>query len=226
MATQLMLDSIGLREVADYAASLRAPFGDQRYIIATYDPKAQDYKLSDAPDPPAPSTPDSAVVAVNTATVQPARVGMMEVTMNAVGIINGQVVELFADLADYDAVFWSEAAVEKFLFPYYASKYQWAAAEVLTLLSTVFYGYVPSMINGMSSAAAPVLTPAEISEIPFAMAHLPRSDYVPISESGVGMSGPPANFLMRDLVVLSHSQVTGTVVHRPLAEYAHLVHGR
>jgi hypothetical protein len=208
MAEYTMIDSVGLREMAEYASSLRGREGEPRFLTAKRDPATNDYVLDALPAPPDDTT-DTVVVPVNTRQVQPNRAPVVDVkiyveTQNGTGVvIKGY------SLDRYDAVFWSEAAVEKFLFPYYASKYQWLAAEVLTILSKVFYGYVPTL-------ADPTQQLRDANEIPFAMAHLPRSDYVPDEPGGEGPEGPYA-ILARDLWVLSH--VDGEVVHRPVAYY-------
>jgi hypothetical protein len=79
------------------------------------------------------------------------------------------------NLADrYDAVFWSEAAVEKFVLPYYASKSLWEAAAVLDKLSMYWYGQIPPDTDpgeGSSSDGRFFVEP------PFAIAHTPDSDY-------------------------------------------------
>jgi hypothetical protein len=79
------------------------------------------------------------------------------------------------NLADaYDAVFWSEAAVEKFVLPYYASKSLWEAAAVLDKLSMYWYGQIPPDTDpgeGESSDVHFLVDP------PFAIAHTPDSDY-------------------------------------------------
>ena len=223
-----MLDSIGLREAAEYAASLRGRGGNPRKIIAQYDPELGDYRLTDAPMGAPVAPEDSTVLAVDTAEVQPSRWRVRDITIKASGHLLGDPVEISIGLDRYDAVFWSEAAVEKFLFPYYASKYQWAAAEVLVLLSLVFYGEVPGLQSGkpLLSAVALADFAGLADEEPFAIAHLPRSDYVPLSRSGPGPEGPNANFLLNDVWVLSRKKAKDEMSERPLAHYANLLRRR
>lgn len=208
MAEQMMIDSVGLREMAEYASSLRGREGDPRFLTARLDPATNDYVLEALPSPP-DDTNGVVVVPCNTRQVQPSRPPVVDVKIYVQTQEGGTVVIKSHSLDRYDAVFWSEAAVEKFLFPYYASKYQWLAAEVLTVLSRVFYGYVPAL-------ADPAAQLRDLGEIPFAMAHLPRSDYVPDDQEGEGSEGPYA-MLAHDLWVLSHAN--GEVVHRPMAHY-------
>jgi hypothetical protein len=74
----------------------------------------------------------------------------------------------------YDAVFWSESAVEKFVFPYYASKSLWEAAAVLEKLSMYWYGRIPPDTDVGEGLPLTVRFP---DEAPFAIAHTPDSDY-------------------------------------------------
>lgn len=71
----------------------------------------------------------------------------------------------------YDAVFWSEAAVEKFVFPYLVSKSMWKAANHLAALSRCwYYGSPPPNVPGEATG----------NEIPFAIGHIPDSDFIPV----------------------------------------------
>jgi hypothetical protein len=88
------------------------------------------------------------------------------------------------DLSEsYDAVFWSEAAVEKFVFPYYASKSLWEAASVLEKLSKYWYGTVPPDTQGGADANA---DPVPLGSVPYALAHTPDSDWNTMSQDGIG----------------------------------------
>jgi hypothetical protein len=105
-------------------------------------------------------------------------------------------------LASYDAVFWSEAAVEKFVLPYYASKSLWLAAYVLSALSRHWYGFLPG-VDPAPDPAGPL--PAGENLIPFALAHLPTSDYIMLDEPGADLH-------------LLYRQPDGSVLPRSLAE--------
>jgi hypothetical protein len=80
---------------------------------------------------------------------------------------------------DYDAVFWSEAAVEKFLLPYYASKSLWTAAAVLDKISYYWYGRIPQ--DPQSSTGE--------GEVAYALAHTPDSEWNSFSHDGVAIGG-------------------------------------
>lgn len=108
-------------------------------------------------------------------------------------------------LANYDAVFWSEAAVEKFVIPYYASKSLWLAAYVLAGLSRAWYGFLPG-VDPAPELDGP--SPADEDLIPFAIAHLPTSDYVTLDGEEPGA----------DLHLL-YRQSDGSVRHKSLAEF-------
>jgi hypothetical protein len=195
----MRLNSIDLRDAAEYASSLRRPGGDPEFLVISPQRDARgELEMRHVKERPAP-TPNQVVIPCDTATVQPVRPPVVSLEIRARGMKASE------QLAErYDAVFWSEAAVEKFLFPYYASKYQWQAAQALRALSKVFYGFVP----GEDEAPAGV----NDVDVPFAMAHLPRSEYVPLDEAGVdGAAGG-------DLVVLFRDR-EGKVSHRPFSEY-------
>lgn len=92
------------------------------------------------------------------------------------------------ELADtYDAVFWSESAVEKFVFPYYASKSLWDAAFELDKLAYYWYGTVP--VEDESGA--------EQHGVPYALAHTPDSDWNSLSLDGIGPAGSELHLLVR-----------------------------
>lgn len=204
---EMTLDSIAAREIAEWAASLRSRGGDPQYFIAQPGRSAGNYSIRNVsmraePVPPQPG-PATVVVPCSTAAVQPGRPSVTGIQIQAEGMPATQ----WESLMQYDAVFWTEAAVEKFLFPYYASKYQWAAAHVLTAMARVFYGYVPGPAGPAGSDA-----PWD-DNVPIAMAHLPRSDYTAIEDPH-----QTAN-IARDLVVLFLDRSTGGLVHRPLSEF-------
>lgn len=207
----MKLDSIGMREVAEYAASERGKGGDPEYFVARLDPHTRHYRIRHVRHHTPTSTRHEVVIPASTPTVQPARPRVKDVAITVV--VEG--VDVSASLARYDAVFWSEAAVEKFLFPYYASKYQWAAARVLSVMSRHFYGYLPDLVNEPSVTLAG-------EEIPFAMGHLPRSDYVPIEEEAPAEAGVHHRAPGDDLVMLSLHRATGQVVHRPVSHLLRL----
>jgi len=219
--TLLMVDSIGMREATEYAASLRQAGGDPEFVVLTMNPGATDYSISVRPTAPDPDSGE-VVIPCSTAAVQPRRPRVQDVEIT-VEMPDGRMVHLAStSLAQFDAVFWSEAAVEKFLFPYYASKYQWAAARVLETLSQVFYGYVPGFTNPDPPAPGVKVSAddgEEEMEIPFAMAHLPRSDFVPVEDSGLGAEGPTLAQALRDLHVLCWSPGQKKVTHHSMSRF-------
>ncbi|HWK88630.1 MAG TPA: hypothetical protein VNP72_01495 [Longimicrobium sp.] len=159
MAELPKLNALQLRTLTEHAASLRGPGGALSYMVRTHD---DGIALI-----PAETTlvPENAVIELDTADQQAARPSVITATMVAKGA-DGRTAT--ADLMKYDAVFWSEAAVEKFVLPYYASKSMWMAAHVLSTISRLWYGFVPGEGG----------TVVQTDEIPFAMAHIPSSDYV------------------------------------------------
>ncbi len=166
----MMLDSMGMRQMAEYASGLRSPGGDPVYFVATEDPERPgQYTIVPSFTPPASPLSDEVVVPCDTRAVSERR-RVREIIL-VYGDGDGDRVSLCGD--EYDAVFTSESAVEKFLFPYYASKYQWAAASKLHEMSMTWYGHLPDMASGEGDFPGIVVEEA----LPFAMAHYPRSDY-------------------------------------------------
>ncbi|HEX2092443.1 MAG TPA: hypothetical protein VHG28_08575 [Longimicrobiaceae bacterium] len=170
----LTLDSYGVREIAEYASGVR---GEKVYLVATPDPALPgNYLITPSTVPVAPG-PDQVVVPCNTAYIQPGRPKVTKVTVVFdLEHADGTEHRVTQDVSQYDALFWSESAVEKFLFPYYASKYQWAAAYWLDAISTHWYGFVPDPASGLPSMSQAAGRTTEGSDS-FAMVHYPRSDY-------------------------------------------------
>lgn len=202
MADPVIQNAIQLRNLADHAASLRgAPWsvyaqeaGGRAFVAV--DPEA--VRSGFLPTP---------IMELDTRFQHPGR-PVPEVVVRAEG---GEM-----SLADYDAVFWSEASVEKFVFPYYASKSLWLAAHVLTVLSKFWYGFVP----GVERTPEPPVVRVDGEEaVPFAVAHLPTSDYVMLSDGGAGEEGPGGVGLGSELHLLFRRKRDGKIVPKPLAEF-------
>lgn len=183
MAEPVIQNALQLRHLAEHVSSLRGMAwnlyaheldGEPRIQLA---PTVADIEFAPTP-----------LMELDTRFQAPGRV-VPEVQISAEGEV--------MSLASYDAVFWSEAAVEKFVIPYYASKSLWMAAHVLTGLSRLWYGFVP----GEGSAGE------STEPIPFALAHLPTSDYIMLDGQEPGA----------DLHLL-YRQPDGSVLPRSLAE--------
>jgi hypothetical protein len=185
------IDALTLRVLADAAASWRGPQGHCMYVLD----KLENGRLVVEPgtnDHP----PAGAVVELKTEQ-QRSRPAIKSVK------IKPKCSKAF-HLKEYDAVFWSEAAVEKFVIPYYASKSLWTASCVLTALSNAWFGK-----DHCKSSTGDDTEPA-----PFAVAHLPGSDYVPLA----GDTASAAEHACWDLDVLLRLP-DGSVQRRRLAEY-------
>jgi hypothetical protein len=166
----ITLNAHELRMLADFAESLRGSNGDPIYILPGDDGGLAWRTGGDAPG--------NTLFTVDTMDVTPGRVKPSAVTI----AVAGQVPLQLAD--QYDAVFWSESAVEKFVLPYYASKSMWDAAAELTALSIAWYGRVPA--DG-DVQVGPVPDPADAPStdpIPVALAHTPDSDWSDLSAGG------------------------------------------
>jgi hypothetical protein len=184
------LDSLKARAVADYLAGARG--ADAEFLVA--EPVfGEPLRIRVEQDPhyrPC-STETEVVVPVSTMPIAPQRPRVTAVSIQSEP-------DPPVDLMKYDAVFWSESAVEKFLVPYLASKNQWQAAYVLAVLAEKWYGHVPGPDNDAGEAPLD-----DEVEVPYAVAHLPRSDYVTIGEE--------VHFLFR--------KADGQVTQRPLSEF-------
>ena len=187
----LKLDALDLRALAEVASSLRGPTAEPSYLVSTRSGDSLVTKVEKDLPPPELS---AVTIPLDTPFVQPNRPAMPELSIGPAGTPQS------VSLNDYDALFWSESAVEKFVFPYYASKSEWDAAHVLAALSRAFYGYVPA--PGTERVEAPADT------IPFAVGHLPRSDYEMVGETGI-----------IDTLHLLFRDESGNVWRRPLSDY-------
>ncbi len=188
----LTLNARQLRELVETASSLRGSDGGAYFLMETPD----GLQIVPACEPHA-----GAVAEFDTFEQQPRRPGVYDVTMT---VGDKPDTRRAVDLGAYDAVFWSEAAVEKFVFPYYASKSMWDAARVLSSLSQWWYGFVPG-----SDTPHDIEQVVDPDQIPFALAHLPSSDYVSISRDGRAV-GDDLHLMFRDQ--------EGTVHARPLSD--------
>jgi hypothetical protein len=151
----ILLDAQKLRSLAETAASLRGPRGDRYFFVQTGPPGRGKLDQKHLPNEP---PPDGTVIQLDTSAQQPDRPKVTGACIKAEG-------KSFS-LDRYDAVFWSEAAVEKFVFPYYASKSMWSAAYHLAELSREWYGFIPGRD-----------TPQETGSVPFAIGHVPDSEF-------------------------------------------------
>jgi hypothetical protein len=152
------LNAHQLRELAEAASSLRRPGGEPFFgVVRGGVLSIQAGNNQDAPK--------GAVFEIDTFTVEP-RPAPTAVIMDC----EGQAMDL---VKKYDAVFWSEAAVEKFVFPYYASKSLWEAAAVLARLEYHWYKSVPRDTDPEPRLGGE----AFLEEVPFALAHTPDSDW-------------------------------------------------
>lgn len=181
--SQLMLDSIGLRELAEYASGLRRDGGDPAYFTIRAEPDRPGWYRVRHQHTPVVTDPEQIAVPVDTSAVGRNRPVVTQVTVTYLDPTTGLPSQMVLDGSKYDAFFWSEGAVEKFVFPYYASKYQWAAADWLTTMSQAWYGYVPEICPDPSRQD----TLEEI--IPMGMVHYPRSDYGDVGEGTVTKPG-------------------------------------
>ena len=200
----LTLNAFQLRAAADYAASLRGTKGDDVYITGEITEPNGFMELGNVPirngEPPS----STVIARVNTPDVTPRE----PLTFAEIGVGTQSPPSTIDLLGKYDAVFWSEAAVEKFVIPYYASKSLWMAGHVISVLCAKWYGRVPG---------EPESTDPPMDGIPFAVAHIPNSDYVTLPDEEL-----TGGSLGDDLVLLSVDPTTGKINEVPLSQYLNL----
>lgn len=85
-----------------------------------------------------------------------------------------------------DAVFWSVSAVEKFLTPYYASVYGDMGGEIVQALLRVLQPEIPVSERVEGEAVQP-----------FAIAHIPNSEYVGLPTEAGGLAWVPRMFALQ-----------------------------
>ena len=146
-------NSMRLRRLAEAAASCRAADGKTSYLYVGEDGQI-DIMCGDAPQ--------DIVLEVETYEVWKGRIAPGEVIMLHQGTPTKNLAR------KYDAVFWSESAVEKFVLPYYASLGMWDAANALRDISMAWYNTDPCHhgYRGITDET-----------IPFALAHTPDSNW-------------------------------------------------
>jgi hypothetical protein len=158
------LNSLNARMIADYASGLRGQ--GPEFLVGRRVPGG--YHVEVVADHEPCSTETDVVVPIDTNAVRTDRPPVEKVCMEAAGHT--------VNLSNYDAVFWTESSVEKFLVPYLAAKYQWQAAAVLEMFARAWYGGVPHVLGETTDGT--VGAPSEDVGVPFAVGHLPRSEYV------------------------------------------------
>ncbi len=220
----LTLTSMQLRALAEWASGYRGE------VVEFYDREGQIYLWRTSVDGPCPFP---VLLACDTPIVVQ---GRPPVTVAQIGVAGDMPVDLLAipwggGMATADAVFWSESAVEKFLFPYYASKGSWLADLYTEALRTVFYGpralewYQraqddPGEFQDPSGISEDSLHDLEnVLEDPFGLVHIPKSDYIPeeVDLPGGGALLPRLG-TGGELCVLVRHRVTGKVRVRGLDE--------
>jgi hypothetical protein len=190
------LNAMQLRALADAASSKRKPGGEPFYLVLEegFPDLVPRLKLVKGEGE---IEPLGAMLEIDTFEVEP-RPSPRAVIIDC----EGSTREL---VKDYDAVFWSEAAVEKFVLPYYASKSLWEAAAVLEKISYYWYGRVPADTNALPADpfvenAGEAMETAAWGEgdVAYALMHTPDSEWNTISPSGA--IGSDAHLLVRNPV--------------------------
>jgi hypothetical protein len=163
------LNSLQLRRIAEWASGDR----DEAFEFVV-DPDGKVSKKK--PGEVAP--PDSVTIPVWTPLRDPDRPELIEASVQAKGA--AKPVDLLnlktkdgTPLGRADSVFWTESAVEKFVIPYYASVYGWEAG---------------AKISALLEAFEPSKSGNDATQV-FAMAHIPKSEYLMLNEEPTAAAG-------------------------------------
>lgn len=159
------LDAYALRGIAEAASGMRGSNGEPYFVIQEGEPG--EGKLLVRPADPDETPPPGTIMVINT----PPQVQDRPVVTE--GSITPKGGKPFP-ISQYDAVFWTEAAVEKFVFPYYVSKSMWKAKNHLARLSDTWFHKGPKSRSECEDESE--------QGIPFAIGHVPDSDFVPLAE--------------------------------------------
>ena len=188
------VDSIQLRLIAEAASGIR---GLPVHFVAMEDGTVREVLHPIHPEHPAAggdaAAPDGmlppplempVVVPAFTRDVLPEKPPLDFASIKAEGVAERiDLLDLPGGLGTADAVFWSESSVEKFLIPYYASVYGNQAARAVGDILEAFHG---DRGDGAKRPGARFTDPDGLT---YAMAHLPKSEYVMLSDGdNVGMS--------------------------------------
>jgi hypothetical protein len=167
-----------LRKMAEAAASLR---GEEFWMVIG--PEGWEARTTE----PEPGPDHVAIRCRNEPTAVRPEVTRAE--LGTAAVENADLLRLKVDGREEraDAVFWSAAAVEKFLVPYYASVYGNQAAPEIAKLVQVLDS--PPVGGGGGDAAG-------TSPDAFALAHIPRSEYVVVSGGIAVLAAGPAGVVV------------------------------
>jgi hypothetical protein len=177
------VDSIQLRLIAEAASGLR---GTPVHFVAFESGEIREVPHPHHPqgEPPAadgggvaPPPLEAVVVPAFTTDMVPEKPPLTFAQIQAQGVEGPiDLLDLPGGLGPADAVFWSESAVEKFLIPYYASVYGNQAAKVVGDILEAFHGDRGD--GGVHGGGGRLTDPDALT---YAMAHLPKSEYVMLS---------------------------------------------
>jgi hypothetical protein len=188
------LDSIQLRLIAEAASGTRGtavhfvtgPDGNIREV--SHDRRGDGARTDGGIAPP---PLEAVVIPAYTEDKVPLKPPLNVATIHAEGVDEPvDLLDLPGGLGAADAVFWSESAVEKFLLPYYASVYGNQAAKAVSDILLAFHG--DRGLGGPSARAG------ADDELTYAMAHIPKSEYVMLSDGGSVDVGADLAVLYKD----------------------------
>lgn len=158
-------DAYKLRRFAEAVSSRRTPRGDISDLVEDRKHNTLEWICRNQDDPMTPGT----IIEIDTRAVRPDRPPVGDIALTVEGVSKA-----FGN--QFDAVFCTEAAVEKFVLPYLASESLWLAAHYVQMLSQAWYGFVPVPSNSSMGATE--------EPIPFAIGHTPDSEFTPLESNG------------------------------------------
>jgi hypothetical protein len=172
------VDSIQLRLIAEAASGLR---GEPVHFVAGPKGGVREFyphEKGGALPRDLPPGDELVVIPALTQDVAPLRPPLTTATIQAQGVaLPIDLLNLPNGLGAADAVFWSESSVEKFLIPYYASVYGNQAARAVGDILEAFHG---DRGGGPPASGGRLTDPDALT---YAMAHIPKSEYVTLADS-------------------------------------------
>jgi hypothetical protein len=161
-------------------------------------------EISASEQPPVSVAPTDTVIlgATETRRARPAPEGY------SIESLNGPFLER-ASLDGYDAVFWTDGAVERFMLPYYASVMGYQAVPFLTELMKI---WAPGSVAGGIRE-----TVEEDTTKVYAMAHYPRSEYVQMETTDPTAQTAEHEKMLGSVGLIAHGHAK-PVRHRSFAE--------
>lgn len=102
----------------------------------------------------------------------------------------------WASLDEYDAVFWTDGAVERFMLPYYASVMGYQAVPFLSKLMKIW-------APGLAAEGTVETVETDTTKV-YAMAHYPRSEYVQMEDTDPAAQAAEHEKMLGSVGLIAH----------------------